>query len=292
MLSPKEITIDLKEKYHALAKDIPISFYRFPNIFMSKDCSYQKYVEIDGMLVILLLPPPEVGEPSALFPLGEGDLKKAVRLLKEEFGIARYTTLSADMRQKLEAACPGMFCFEDARDDYDYLYEYSALTELTGKKYHSKRNFITRFTMTYDYRFEELNEQTVRECIPILNEWYGAHPGYVSPLFDERQAIELLMHNFGALDLKAGAIRVGNKICAFSIGELIAPDTAHIIIEKADTSYQGAYAVINKEFLQNVWKGVELVNREEDMGMEGLRKAKLSYHPIKYNEVVNAVLKK
>lgn len=291
MLNLQEITLDFKQKYMELGGDIRLSFYRFPNIFMSKDCTYLKYAELEGSICILSLPPAEVAEPVCMFPLGKGDLKKIAEALKRELGCTRFVSLSKEMVSRLEAECPGMYTFEQERDDFDYLYQTRDLIELSGKKYHSKRNHISRFNADYAYEYERLDEQKVKECIPILKAWFSAHEVHIAPLFDERQAIELLMQNFGALGLHGGAIKINGKICACSIGEKIEPDTAHIIIEKADINYPGLYAVMNREFLAHEWSDTLYVNREEDMGIEGLRKSKLSYYPYAYNEVYNAYLK-
>lgn len=293
MLDLADITLSLKDAYNKVAGNMQYSFHRFANIFMARHSAHLKYTEIDGSILILSIPP-EGATPYpyySLFPQGEGDLVKITEVLLQEFGEVNYFALMPDMVETLECAMPGKFEITPVRDDYDYIYETEKLISLSGKKYHGKRNHIARFTKNYPYEFVELDEHSVAACIPTLNEWFGTHPGYKTPIFDEKQAILELMHNFKALDLKAGAIVIDGKVCAFSIGELIAPDTAHIIIEKADTHYDGIYPVINKEFLANVWQETVFVNREEDMGIEGLRKSKLSYRPVRFNEVSNATYK-
>lgn len=293
MLELKEITLDLKGPYNAIAGKEQYSFYRFANLYMAKDCTHLKYAEIDGSICILSIPPAGAADYPyySLFPLGNGDLKKITQVLKEAFGTVNFFSLMPEKVEALEAACPGMFRFEEKRDDFDYIYETESLLNLQGKKYHSKRNFISRFTNNYEYEYITLDEENVRKCREVVEEWFTTHPGHTSPIFDERQAIRALMDNFDALDLRGGALRVNGSICAFSIGEMIEPDTAHIIIEKADTSYEGAYAVINRDFLQRAWAETTYVNREEDMGLPGLRRAKMSYRPVRFNEVYNAYLK-
>lgn len=294
MLELNDITLSLEEAYNKVAGHLKYSFHRFATIFMARKSAHLKYAEIDGSLLILSIPPAGTAPYSyySLFPQGGGDILKITDILLKEFGEVNYFALMPDMVQTLEQAMPGKFEITPVRDDYDYIYETEALISLQGKKYHSKRNHISRFTKTYNCEFVELDEHSVAACIPILNEWFGMHPGYKTPIFDEKQAILELMHNFKELDLKGGAIVIDGAVCAFSIGELIAPDTAHIIIEKADTHYDGIYPVINREFLANVWKETTYVNREEDMGIEGLRKSKLSYRPVGFNEVCNATYKK
>ena len=182
-----------------------------------------------------------------------------------------------------------MFRKEESVDDEDYIYETEKLISLSGKKYHSKRNFVNRFEANYSYEYMPLTGENVLECLPALEEWFARHHEKMLFYFDEQEAILELLHNFDALGLKGAAIKIDGKIRAMTIGEFLPPDTAHIIIEKADIDYPGLYAVINQKFLEREWAGTRLVNREEDMGVEGLRKAKQSYHPVFQNKVCNAI---
>lgn len=293
MIELKEFTLDLKERYEQLLRDIPTSFYRFSNIYMAKDCSHLHYAEIDGAFCVVALPPTSPEDVYGFFPLGaeEAKLRRAFLTLREELGIERFYVPSEVLPQ-VEAECPEMFEMEASRGDFDYVYRTQDLIELPGKKYHSKRNHLSKFTSTYDYEYVSLNGENFSQCQPMMDAWFAEHTDVNTPFFDEEQVIHTLMDNFDALGLRAGALRVNGEICAFSIGELTAPDTAHIIIEKADVRYNGAYAAINQEFLKNAWADTRFVNREEDMGHEGLRKAKESYHPVHFNEVYKLTFQK
>lgn len=288
MMTFKEITLDLRPRYEELSKGTQIANLRFPVIFMARNCSGFGYAETEGGMVIASRT--NKMHAFALFPFGSQDLEKTSRELAETLGYYTYAFLTKQMADRIEAECPGMFLIEEDRNNWEYLYETDKLISLSGKKYHSKRNFIRRFEAENIYRYVELDEGNVHLCLPELEQWFQNHEGMESTIFDERQAICELISNFSALNLKGGAIEVDGRIRAFSFGEIIPPATAHIIIEKADASYQGLYPLMNREFLSHAWAHTARVNREEDMGLEGLRKSKLSYRPVGMNEVYRAKL--
>lgn len=292
MLQLEEITLGLKERYESFAKFEKLSFLRFPNIFMSRGCMALRYGEKEGaMSIYSVMPKLEVPPYGLGFFVKEGQsAAPLVRAAEEKFGgKVDYYELSEPMVDKLLSDCPGMFRKEESVDDEDYIYETEKLISLSGKKYHSKRNFVNRFEANYSYEYMPLTGENVLECLPALEEWFARHHEKMLFYFDEQEAILELLHNFDALGLKGAAIKIDGKIRAMTIGEFLPPDTAHIIIEKADIDYPGLYAVINQKFLEREWAGTRLVNREEDMGVEGLRKAKQSYHPVFRNKVFNAI---
>ncbi|MBQ9942395.1 MAG: DUF2156 domain-containing protein [Christensenellaceae bacterium] len=290
MLQTKEITLALGERYKKLLGRNDTSYYSFTNIFYSRDCTHYQYVDLEEEGLCIICRPPEMA-PMCMFPLGVKDLRSAVLKLHKELGVQRIIPLRPDMAEQLQAACGDFIELSERRNSFDYVYATQQMIELKGKAYHSKRNFITRFTNRFDYRYIPLTQENVRICQPMVDLWFEEHPDYESPMFNEKTAIEEIMNNFDALGLKGGAIEVDGRVVAFSIGENIAPDVAHILIEKADTTYPGAYTVINNEFLKNAWSHTTYVNREEDMGLEGLRKAKLSYHPDHFNVIYSADIK-
>ncbi len=292
MLQLEEITLGLKERYESFAEYEKLSFLRFPNIFMSRGCMALRYGEKEGaMSIYSVMPRMEVPPYGLGFFVKEGQsAAPLVRAAEEKFGgKVHYYELSEPMVDKLLSDCPGMFRKEESVDDEDYIYETEKLISLSGKKYHSKRNFVNRFEANYSYEYLPLTGGNAMECLPALEEWFARHHEKMLFYFDEQEAILELLNNFDALGLKGAAIKIDGKIRAMTIGEFLPPDTAHIIIEKADIDYPGLYAVINQKFLEHEWAGTKLVNREEDMGVEGLRKAKQSYHPVFQNKVFNAI---
>ena len=196
--------------------------------------------------------------------------------------------MTRDMKEKIEAECGACFSYEEVRDYEDYVYETEKMISLAGKPYHSKRNFISRFTSRYDYEYVPLSQENIGICRPVMEKWFAEHPQFQNQVYDEKGAMLELIDNFDALEIQGGAIVVDGQVAAFSFGELLEPDMAHILIEKGDTSFPGIYPVMNHEFLVNQWSHTAFVNREEDMGLEGLRKSKMSYHPAYLNETYAA----
>lgn len=283
MLKLNEITLDLRADYTRLARGLQLSYYRFATIFMSRDCTHYKYADVDGALCIVSLPPEKA--PYCMFPLGAADLGRTIAKLRDGLGDFTFIPLSPQMKASVEQACPGMFHFTSQRSHFDYVYDTQSLINLTGKAYHAKRNFVNRFTSRYAYEYISLNPSNISICFPLMEKWFSEHPEYKSEMFNERQALFELIRNFDALALKGAAISVEGDVAGFTFGELMEPDTAHILVEKGNTDYPGIYPVINREFLSHEWAETQFVNRQEDMGLEGLRKAKESYHPVRMNEI-------
>ena len=153
------------------------------------------------------------------------------------------------------------------------------ISTLTGKKLHGKRNHINKFKELYSYNYEPLTADNMEKIRSFIEEWYQKKAETDASILTEKTALENALKNFEKLELKGGILLVDGKSVAFSIGEQLNQDTALIHFEKADTDYQGAYPMMNQQFVINAWSNLTYVNREDDMGIEGLRKAKLSYYP-------------
>ncbi len=164
------------------------------------------------------------------------------------------------------------------RDRSDYIYLTQNLIQLQGRKYHKKKNHLNRFFDEYaGFEFELINSSNTKELISIWKEWDSA--GDNEGLINESKGIVSVFENYEHLDLIGGLLRFNGKIMAFSFGEVISQDICIIHIEKADINYRGAYQAINQQLLANCFDSILYVNREEDLGIEGLRKAKMSYNP-------------
>ena len=172
------------------------------------------------------------------------------------------------------------FVIESDEDGWDYVYNAADLAELKGKKYHGKRNHLKKL-LAMDYSYEPLTEKDFDDCISYAVNTYNRDSAYddISKVC-EQFAINTYFENFGALGLAGGVLRVGGRIAAFTIGERINSDTLGVHIEKAEASVEGAYPAINQMFAASAGKNLTYINREEDLGIEGLRKAKRSYHPV------------
>ncbi|HHY65090.1 MAG TPA: DUF2156 domain-containing protein [Clostridiaceae bacterium] len=163
---------------------------------------------------------------------------------------------------------------------FDYVYNASDLINLPGKKYSSKRNHIHQFMRKYgEYEYVPVSENNIQECKRIIDAWADLHETNTDPDHSERYACYELLDNWGKFQVKGALIKVNGRFEAFTIGELLNPETAVVRIEKANAEIHGLYTLINRDFCANEWSHVKYVNREEDLGIEGLRKSKLSYNP-------------
>lgn len=218
-----------------------------------------------------------------MYPTGEGDIKPVIEDLltwceKSNVRFAIHTA-SLEDTQELEGLFPGKFQFESNRDFSDYIYSVEDLTNLSGKKYHSKRNHISRFKER-NWSFELITEDNIKECRLMNSKWCERNDCTRDPaLAEECCAVQKSFKYFTELGFFGGLLRVDDEVVAYTIAERLNEDIVVVHIEKAFSEIQGAYPAINREFVANMCQGYKYVNREEDLGVEGLRKAKLSYHP-------------
>lgn len=169
---------------------------------------------------------------------------------------------------------------ENLRDQYDYVYNTSDLIYLKGRRYHKKKNHVNRFKRNYDFKFEPMDAKHGDACKRVLRRWCDWRECEKKPvMLAEFKAVEECLDHFNSLQLKGGVIYVNDQIEAFSIGEMLNHNTAVIHIEKADPKIPEAFASINQQSCENTWPEVPFINREQDLGDPGLRKAKESYHP-------------
>ncbi|MBR2216228.1 MAG: DUF2156 domain-containing protein [Selenomonadaceae bacterium] len=179
-------------------------------------------------------------------------------------------------------------------DNYDYVYNAKDLIELGGRKYHTKKNHLNAFRKFYpNAEYLPITEDIIPACREELNRWYEARRPELpeDPFIGyELCAIHEVFDTFKDFQLKGAAISIGGRIAAFSFGEALNEDTAVIHVEKADVDVRGAYAAINQYFVAAYWSHMTYINREEDMGLETLRRAKEAYRPVKRIEKFTATL--
>ncbi len=167
------------------------------------------------------------------------------------------------------------------RANADYVYRIADLIALSGEKYHAKKNLLNQFTQQ-DYRYLPMDAERARRCLDFAHQWCEERQcAQVEGMSQENCATIRLLARFHELHLLGGVLEVKGEIVAFTLGERLNPDTLVIHSEKADTAFPGAYQAINWEFLRHAGDGFTFVNREQDLGVPGLRKAKQSYHPIR-----------
>lgn len=222
-------------------------------------------------------------EPLFIFPAGKGDYKDIIsemKLTAEHFGsplqIGGVTDEQLDLFSELFR---DEYMISENREGSDYIYFSEDLISLKGKKYHGKRNHLKKFHQQ-NCQFSLITENDIEECIIFCTETYNSKSDHADNSFIAEQfALNTFFSNFSELGLQGGIVRKDGQIKAVTIGEKLCSDTYCVHIEKADTSVNGIYAGINNLFAQACMSGFKYVNREEDLGIEGLRKSKLSYHP-------------
>lgn len=235
-------------------------------------------------------------KPTFIFPAGPGPVEPVVRAL-EAYVKARgqkleFNTVLNEDKEKLEAAFPGKFTFEADRNDFDYVYESERLISLSGKKLSAKRNHINKFKLENpNWEYEVITRENIEEVHQMSIEWCKiAGCKDDEGLFDESCAVERAFKYFFELGLTGGLIRSEGKVIAFAIGEELSDDTYVVHIEKAYYDIQGAYQMINQQFAMANCENYTYINREDDAGDEGLRRAKLSYYPALMVEKSSAIL--
>ncbi len=230
------------------------------------------------------------------YPTGEGNLKEVIEMLMED---AKERGLTFEMRgipeeklSELKEMFPEKFDYISVRDEADYVYLTERLSTLAGKKLHGKRNHIARFKDNPNWVYEPITMENIEDCKSMSKKWcelYNCREDI--NLVHESCAVKTAFKHFDELKLVGGLIRLEGEVIAFTMGEALNSNTFIVHIEKAFSHIQGAYPMINQQFVLHECQDYEYVNREDDMGDEGLRKAKLSYYPDILLEKYKAVYK-
>ena len=175
------------------------------------------------------------------------------------------------------------FSFEPKRESWEYIYSVSELIELPGRRFHQKRNHCNQFYCECRFAWHTLTPDGFGMCQAFFERW-AAEKGETETIKAERTALKAAFANWDFLQLKGAWIEIGGRMAAFTVGGMINPELAVIHFEKADTTCPGIYAAMNQMFLSSAFADVPFVNRQEDLGIEGLRRAKMSYRPVRFAE--------
>jgi len=284
MIKFKDITLEDKEAITSITMN---SERKNCDLSFSNLCSWRfmydtKFAIVDGFLLFKFHMNNEL---AYMMPVGEGDLKKILEAIiddatSEGKSFLMYGVCN-NMKDEIEKLMPGKFDFSSNRDYVDYIYLRTDLAELKGKKFQPKRNHANKFYKTYtDYEYVPITADRISECLRLEEEWCKANDcGQQNGLGNERKSLTYALNHFDELGLTGGILYVNGKIAAFTFGMPINHETFGVHVEKADTEIEGAYNVINQEFAKHIPEQFVYLNREEDLGIEGLRKAKLSYQP-------------
>jgi len=200
-------------------------------------------------------------------------------------GTRRFTRVPEGLMRIWERTFAGRIHIEEARDHFDYVYSVPELVELKGNKFHKKKNLLNQFEKSNIFEFMPMQAECVEEVLDMQAEWHGWQEHPSEALVAENDAIGRVLKDFDRLKgLMGGTIRVGGKVIAYTVAEQLDPQTVLIHFEKGDTRFKGVYQAISKHFLAAQEDRFNFVNREQDLGDEGLRKAKLSYNPVSFQQ--------
>ena len=293
----KPVTMDAKPILDACFKKGRFinSEFTFTNLFMWQKSYNIRYAEIGGHLCIFS----QHGngpESVTLTPLQDDVSTVIGEILKyyKNIGQQPFIRISGEEQKNLiKQAFPDMFKFEKETDSFDYVYSIDDLINLPGGKYHAKRNHINKFKSLYNYEYHTMTPEFREDCREMFARWCESKKDSITNIDEQLQTVNRLLDNWENLDIVGGCLMVDGKMVAFSFGEVLCyPESIVVIhLEHADTDYQGSFPMINQQFLEHQWSDFKLVNREEDMGLEGLRKAKKSYYPVLMTEKYVATLK-
>ncbi len=297
MIRFREIVVADKPLFdrYACAAEVRNCDMAFANIYCWQPLYRSEWAMVEGFLVVRFRL--DGGDRLAYMqPLaadGDSDFSTIIPLLAEDAAAMgqplRFAGLTPDGVDALRRYSLRDFAFVASRDYADYIYSADDLRNLSGRRYQPKRNHVNRFCKENDYLYMPLSVEHADECLHLSEIWGEGRADDETTIAAERMAMVRAFDNFDALGLQGGAICVGGELAAFTYGSRACGDTFVTHIEKANTKYKGIFATINVLFARSLPESVRLVNREEDMGIEGLRKAKLSYCPVSVEPKWSAV---
>lgn len=263
----------------------------FNTLFLWQDAYQTSWAEQDGILFVragtgkdtFFMPP---------FAKAEENFVHGLALIHEEYdrlGLPfRLKSASSWVTEQIERLVPGKYDFIEDRDNEEYIYRTDDMIRLPGKKLRMKKNHLNGFLRQYaDYQYEAITKENLEDAKAGIHDWFLRH----GDIEEEEQAIKRCFDHWDALGVKGAVIRIYGKVEAFTNGDSINEKMAHIIFEKANPEIRGLYQAINRDFLMHEFADTEFVNREEDLGLPGLREAKMGYHPDHLTEKYDVVLK-
>lgn len=264
-----------------LSQDPPeTSELTFTNLFIWRR-RYMPLWSVRGDVLLVVLRD-GLGRPFGLPPVGPGDKRSALEYLANQLAeFSLDATIGRVGRRFVDAhVSPDRFRILEDRDNSDYVYLTENLIKLSGNKFHKKKNHLNKFVKNHPFEYRSMDRNLAGTCLQLQESWCELkNCSDDEDLFDEDKAVYEALTHFSELGFAGGVILIDSRVEAFGFGEKLNQDTAVIHVEKANPSIPGLYVAINQQFCQDAWSGFRYVNREQDLGVEGLRKAKQSYHP-------------
>lgn len=272
----RQIDISDAEMFKKAFEDNPpaISEFTFTNLYAWRS-SYKLTISLMDNLLILCSE--SLAQKRFFNPIGKGDIKTVIeKIINDVQGVF----IRIPEKTKILFDDEGRLSAELDADNSDYLYNTSDLVNLRGRRYDGKRNLIKKFKSAYSYEYMRLDQLHAKECLSFEDAWCAVKEcDNIEGLNNERSAIREMINNFSLLGIIGGAIKINNRVYAIAIGEKLNPETLVMHIMKADSNVPGLYQTMMNEFLQREGAVFKYVNLEQDLGIQGLRKTKLSYHP-------------
>ena len=293
-LHPVELTDKLWMDPLVWAEGSSSADFNFGNIYLWDTAFRQLVGRVNDRVIVM---PSYEETPFFAMPIGKGDLRPVLDEMAahaREAGIPlNIRGVTAEHLPMLQGIYGERMQVTDERPVWDYLYSAESLATLSGKHLHGKRNHINRFEADYAGRwhYRAMTADDNAACLALLENWNELNPDSADE--DEDLAIRRGFDAFEALQLEGGMLYLDDKLIAFTMGEQVCGHTVVVHFEKAFADINGAYPMINREFVRQIralHPQIEWINREDDMGLDSLRQAKLSYHPAKMVEKYSVVI--
>lgn len=286
MINLHPVTLDDKRWIDPLvwAEGSSSADFNFGNIYLWDNAFRQLVGEIGGRCIVM---PCYEELPFFAFPVGSGKLAPVLHELEAYAREKGFPFVLRGVTKEhlplVQSLYPDRCTVESERALWDYIYSAEKLATLSGKHLHSKRNHINRFETENDWSFAPLVPADFPACMELLDRWLSENPEDVDAgAGDEYTAIRRAFADYEALGMRGGILRVGDRPVAFTMGEPVCEHTFVVHFEKAFANVNGAYPMVNREFVRMIreeFPAVQWINREDDMGLDSLRQAKESYHP-------------
>lgn len=269
------------------------SSLNFTNFYMWRKFYDTHWAVKDNVLYVVLKN--QLLQPFCAEEKIDDAIHDAIKIYRDDFSSENIFHIAEEnFVERLKNFSGAEFEFFSDRNRADYVYNTEDLIKLAGRKFHRKKNHLNSFNKCYPHaEYISLETQdAINLCIDCMHDWYNIRDLEQYPALKfERDAILDLFADFKYFDVKGGAILIDGKAEAFAIGEQITPEMSVVHIEKGDTDFNGIYAAINQKFAANEWSEMKFINREEDLGIEGIRKTKEAYRPVKMIEKFEVKLK-
>ena len=295
----KELSLEDKDIFDSYLKDTPnkTAIMNFTSLYIWKDWGGKTFWNIieDTLCIrkhfnnsIFMLTPISTDLHKVKLAV-----EKLMQIAKEKHEHLCFREASTDQVKFFNEYWNGEFEIHESVNGANYIYRISDMVSLTGKQYSAKRNHINQLMRSGDkLEIKDITPEMLSDCKKYLDSWMQSHHhNDAATLLSDCQATLTALDNLDKLDIKGVCLLINGQIQGLTIGGPLNSDTVLIAIEKANSAINGAYPYINQQFLEKHWQGYTYVNREEDMGNPGLRKAKQSYHPCHMEQVFLVRLK-